>query len=144
MRTGDRDELRDITNLGGEPIRSFSPLGVVGQQLSVLFHGRTASGRVDANEIHGGSLERRDVAPREPARALRVAGVRVQRAAATLAGSVGDGVTVCRQHTFGRAIRLREQSLHHAAGERRDSPAIAGMSIHVGAGLLAPRDAAAR
>ena len=128
----------------GEPIRSPPPLGIVGQELSVLFHCRAASRRVDANEIHGGSLERRDVAPRESARALRVAGVRVQRAATTLARSVRDSVAVHRQHTFGRTIRLGEQSFHHAAGERRDSAAIAGASVPGGARSSALRQKATR
>ena len=69
------------------------------------------------------AFERRDVRLREAARRVRVAGVRVQRAAAALSRRARDGVVVRQQHAFGRAIRLGEQSLHDAAGEQRDRPA---------------------
>ena len=65
------------------------------------------------------SLERDDVFAREMLRSLEVAGVRVQRAAAALAGGALQIVTVCDEHALRRAIRLGKQSFHHASEKYR-------------------------
>ena len=79
-------------------------------------------------------LERRDVRSREPPRAVRVAGVRVQRAAALLARRVASANSRSRAARAPSRDWLGEQAFHHAPGEQRDGAARAVRRRRLGRG----------
>src|SRR6266446_3540484 len=100
--------------------------------MPILFHDRSATGRVDRDKGRTRALERRDIAPRERPGSLEMAGVRVERAAAVLPWSIDCRVAVDDQHASGRAICLAEKTVHHATAKQSDIAALAA-----GRGLIA-------
>src|SRR4051812_40887630 len=108
------------------------PLGIILEQVPVLFHDRAATRGVDRNELGARPLERRDVAARQIARGIEIAGVRMESSTALLAGRANDAITVDGENPAGRAIGLTEQAVHDAAAQRRNRSSLAARDRIVG------------
>ena len=98
---------------------------VARQEMAVLLHVRAAPRRIHRDPGGRSTLEGGDVRPCEGARALQIAGVRVERAATTLPRDLSDLISVHDQGARGRAVRLGEESVHHAPAEQGHRAAIA-------------------
>ena len=123
LRAGGSQKLADVANTLGYVARTGGPLGVVGEQVPVLFHHRATAGGIHANELGAAGSECGDVRPRECACRLEVARVCVQRTATDLTRGVGHSIAVRLQRPACRAIRASEEPVHHAAIEERDARA---------------------
>src|SRR5205814_7041851 len=110
------------------------PLVVTAEQVLVLLHHRAATGRICADILGVRALEGGDVRARQRTSRIEVASVCVQRSATSLTGRVDDGVSVDDERALGGAIRLAQQSLHHASEQQRD-----GSALSVAARRVVPR-----
>src|SRR5258705_7975646 len=108
-------QLAYIADTRRERRGSLVPLGIILQQVRILLYDRSAAGRIDRDERRARAIEGGDVAPRQRTGGLEAAGVRVQRTAAVLPGSVDHRVAVDGQNAPRRPIGLVEQTVHHAA-----------------------------
>jgi hypothetical protein len=88
--------------------------------VGVVFEHRAAAGRVHHDRRGAIALERLDVAAGHHQRALEVAAVGVERAAAALAGRVHHVTAGPLEHPNGSAVDVRQGGRHDAAGEERD------------------------
>jgi hypothetical protein len=116
-----RQHLGDIADAARDGERAITPRRVVGEQVTVLLHHRPTAGRVRHDDVGAAASERADIASGERPRPVEVAGVGMQRAAASLAGRAREREPVCRQHAFGGPVRVSEQSFHHAPAEHGDA-----------------------
>ena len=130
-RTRRGQELAHIAHLRRELRGALAPFRVVGQQMRILLHHRAAAGGIRADEIRVRLLECRDVRAGEGASAIEIAGVRVQGAATPLPRCTHHLVAVHHEGALRGAIRLREESFHHASEQQShtSAPAVTGRSI---------------
>src|SRR6185436_4505620 len=77
-------QLGHVANLRRDRLRAGSPRRIVGKQLAVVLHRRTAARCVDGDLIDARLLEHFDVVPGERSRLLDATGMKWQRTAAAL------------------------------------------------------------
>src|SRR5688572_10078412 len=109
----------DVPRLGGNIARALVPVGIVVQQMRILFHHGAATGRVDGNEVCAALFECCDVRARQFARRIQVASMSMQRTAARLFARLTDTEPVCLKHARSGRIGVREQAPHDATFQER-------------------------
>jgi hypothetical protein len=112
-------EFAHVLHALAETARPSRPFRIVRQQRARLLEMGAAPGRVDDHRHAARPLEGGDVAPQQRPRALPLARVQVQRAAAGLARRLGQGDAVGPQHIGGRGVNLAEGRVHDAARQQR-------------------------
>src|SRR5438105_10589690 len=117
------EELRRVVHARGELGGACRPGCVVLEKPAVLLHRRAAAGRVDDDGADLFAREGRHVPPGQFARALALAGVRVQGPAAGLRADHVHFDAVAREHWPGRRVGAAENAAHDASAEHRDSRA---------------------
>ena len=115
------DVFEDVVGRGREAFGSLCPRVVVAQQASVLLHRCAATGGVDDHRLDLGGLEGRDIAPGEGTSGIRVAGVRVERAAAALLRWRNDLGPRVSEHAHRRLVHARVELAVDAAEQQRNT-----------------------
>src|SRR5207248_2132560 len=100
------EDLRHVSNLGRKGLRAPRPPSVVFQQVSVTLHRRTASGRVDGNQV--ASLEGPNRFPRKRASLCLFSRMELEGTAATRKPRRDYLVSLGRQNPLGGGVDLRE------------------------------------
>src|SRR5439155_10903295 len=102
------EEFGRVLDLRCESRGPGRPRWVVLQEPAVLLHRGAAARRVHDHRVGGGPFERRDVASREIARELTLAGMRVQGAAAGLVERRDHFDAIAGEDPRRRRVRLAE------------------------------------
>jgi hypothetical protein len=105
-------------------MRPGGPHGVVGKQLAVLLHRRSAARGVDDDAVDAGAFEDLDVVARQGARLVDVARVERECAAAALRGRRGDAASFGREHIHRRAIDVGKRETLDAPGQQSRGQAL--------------------
>src|SRR5579884_961621 len=108
-------EFADVLHFFAECFGAFGIGGIIFQQMPVFFERRATASRIDDDGIQVIGLEHVDVVTCQPAPALGLAAVDVERAAATLLGRSDYLAAIRRQHTHGGFIDIVEKLIHDAA-----------------------------
>ena len=93
------------------------------EQVTVVLEQRAAAGAVHGDEVRR-ALERRDIPAGERRGAGVVAGVLVQRAAASLPLHLHDAIPVGLERAPRGVVDVGEEGVHHAAGEEGDGRSV--------------------
>ncbi len=112
--------FRDVAHPRRKGVRARRPRRIVGEQLAVLLHRRSAAGRVDRDPVDAARLERLNQPAREASRLLEASGVQGQRAAAPLPRRRDHVAPFGGQHVDRRGVDVREHEPLHAAGQQTD------------------------
>ena len=100
------------------------PLRIPLEQLPVILHRGSATGRVGDDAIDAGGLEDLDVVTRQLARLVDVARVQRQRTAAALRARRIDAAPFRGKDANGRLVHIGERDPLHAPFEKRDLHAL--------------------
>src|SRR5262249_6185133 len=108
--------------------RAVAICRIVLKQVPIFFHCSAAASGINYDFV--GTLPAKciDVLPGQAPRHLNLAGMSVKRAAADLVGADHNFATIPLKNPLGRAIRVREQALHHTTAEQCYSNGILGLT----------------
>src|ERR1700722_9104161 len=117
--------LRDVFAFSAEGSGACSPRWVVAQQMTILLHGRTATGGIDDDGVHIGGLEGRNHRSRQPGGLFIQAGVQHERPPTLLCLGDDNLAALGGERSGSSPVYALKEHLLYAAGEHTNpAPAL--------------------